>query len=546
MAYFGVLNWTIVGAYLLGNLGLGWAMSRRVHSAEDYQLGDRSTPWWAIGVSVVATYVSALSFLGGPAWAYGDGMAALAIHINYPLVIFAVVVLYLPFFYNSGVASIYEYLERRFGVTSRAVMAAIFLITQTITTASILTATAVVITFVTGMDVRVAIIGMTVVVLIYTMLGGMNAVIWTDVVQGVILFIGAGVVLWGLLTAVSPLSQAFDTLAATGKLNPTNTDLDFSVAPTIWAGVFAMTLFHITVYGTNQMMVQRALAAKSIGDAKKSYLMMGFAAFFIYFLFFFIGALLFVFFDGRPFEQPNEIILVFARSLAIPGLMGLLAAAVLSASMSSLSSALNSLATISVTDFYQRFVRPHAGDQHNLAVCRLFTVLWAGAAVPIAFSFINSGGSILETLSRVASYFVGAKLAMFGLGFLSKHTTERGLLIGVAGGFIGLAVIAARIPIFGWQPPAVAWPWYVVIGGGVNIVVSWTASVLLDGFQSQWHEHTVAGQRRRFREQNLAERQGGWFVAPGRVDPVCWGLLVFFGFIIVFLSLFARLGTAAP
>ena len=544
MADFGYLNWAIVAAYLSGNLALGWAMSRRVHSAEDYQLGDRSTPWWAIGISVVATYVSALSFLGGPAWAYGDGMAALAIHVNYPLVIFAVVVLYLPFFYNSGVASIYEYLERRFGVASRSVMSLIFLISQTITTASILTATAVVITFATGVDVKVAIIGMTLVVLVYTMLGGMNAVIWTDVLQGVILFLGAGIVLWGLLNAVSPLGEAFDTLAATGKLDPINTDLDFSVAPTIWAGVFAMTLFHITVYGTNQMMVQRTLAAKTIGDAKKSYLLMGFAAFFIYFLFFFIGALLFVHFEGRPFEQTNEIILVFAQSLAIPGLMGILAAAVLSASMSSLSSAFNSLATISVTDFYQRFFRREASDQHYLAASRLFTIVWAAAAVPIAFAFINSGGSILETLSRVASYFVGAKLAMFGLGFLSKHTTERGLLIGVVAGFLGLYAIVMGVPFIDWDPPSIAWPWYVVIGGVINIVVSWSASVLIDGFQSEWHEQTVPGQRRRFREQGLSEKVDGWYVVPGRIDRICWALLVFFAFTILLLSVFATLGTA--
>ncbi|MEL6727384.1 MAG: sodium/solute symporter [Pseudomonadota bacterium] len=542
LADFGLLNWAIVAFYLVINLGLGYAMSLRVKSADDYQLGDRSTPWWAIGISVVATYVSALSFLGGPAWAYGDGMAALAIHINYPLVIFVVVILFLPFFYNSGVASIYEYLERRFGVASRTTMSAIFLLTQTITSASILTATAVVITFATGVDVRIAIIGMTLVVLVYTMLGGMNAVIWTDVLQGVILFVGAGVVLWGLLAEVSPLSGALSTLAEDGKLNPIRTELDFSVAPTVWAGVFAMTLFHITVYGTNQMMVQRALAAKTLGDAKKSYLMMGFAAFFIYFLFFFIGALLYVHFDGEPFEQPNEIILVFAQTLAIPGLMGILAAAVLSASMSSLSSALNSLATVSVVGYYQRFFKPEGRPEHFLMMSRVFTIIWALLAIPIAFAFVNSGGSILETLSRIASYFVGAKLAMFGLGFLSKHTNEKGLLIGVAAGFIGLFAIVAGVPVIGLEPANVAWPWYVVIGGVINIVVSWTASVLLGGFQKDWHEQTVIGQLRRFKAEGRDEKQDGWYVVPGRVDSIAWYLLLFFALILVFLSWFGTLG----
>lgn len=542
MATFGYLNWAIVFAYLLGNLALGYALGRKVQTAEDYQLGTRMAPWWAIGISVIATYVSALSFLGGPAWAYGDGMAALAIHVNYPLVIFVVVVVFLPFFYNSGVASIYEYLERRFGVASRSVMSTLFLITQVISSASILTATAIVVTFATGFDVRASIVLITIIVLFYTMLGGMNAVIWTDVLQGVILFLGAGIVLWSLLGEVSPLSDAFARLSADDKLNPINMDIDFSVAPTIWAGVFAMTLFHITVYGANQMMVQRALAAKNIGDAKKSYLLMGYAAFFIYFLFFFIGALLYVHFDGRPFDQPNEIILVFAQSLAIPGLMGIIAAAVLSASMSSLSSAFNSLATISVTDFYERFFKREATADHSLAVSRVLTIAWGAVAIPIAFAFINSGGSILERLTQVGSYLVGAKLAMYFLGFFSKHTTEKGLLVGVAAGFGALWVVTQGIAPLGVEPANIAWPWFVAIGGGVNVIVSWTASVALSGFQKDWHEQTVIGQIRSFREKNMPEKKGGWFIVPGRIDPICWGLPIFFLLTIAFLAAFAYLG----
>ena len=540
---FATLDWVIVAAYLIGNLYLGWRMSRRVTSAETYYLGDRSAPWWAIGISVVATYVSALSFLGGPAWAYGDGMAALAIHINYPLVIFAVVVVFLPFFYNSGVASIYDYLERRFGPASRTVMSVTFLITQSITSASILTATAVVVTYATGMDTASAIWLMTAIVVVYTLLGGMNAVIWTDVLQGIILFIGAGIVLFALLNAVSPVSGAIDTLADAGKLNPLRTDLDITIAPTVWAGVFAMTLFHITVYGTNQMMVQRALAAKSIGDAKKSYLLMGYGAFFIYFLFFFVGALLFVHFKGRPFDNPNEIILRFADSLAIPGLMGILAAAVLSASMSSLSSAFNSLATVSVTDLVKRFVRPGLDLKSELLLSRAMTVVFALLVIPMAFAFVKSGGSILEALSKAGSYFVGAKLAMFGMGFFSKHVSERGLLAGVAAGFLALIVIVGFGGLAGVDGlfPQLAWPWWVVLGAGVNIAVAWTASVLLDGFQPEWHEQTVPGQIAKFRRERLSETDGGWSVVPGRIDRAAWGLPVLFVAIIAFLAWFGAL-----
>ncbi|MEM6474981.1 MAG: sodium/solute symporter [Pseudomonadota bacterium] len=537
---FGTLNWAIIAAYLLGNLYLGWRMSRRISSAEDYNFGDRSTPWWAIGISVMATYVSALSFLGGPAWAYGDGMAALAIHINYPLVIFVVIVFFLPFFFNSGLSSIYEYLERRFGPASRTVMSLLFMMSQSITTASILTATAIVITFVTGIEPRTAIIAMSIIVVLYTLMGGMNAVIWTDVLQGVILFIGAGIVLYFLLVDVAPMSNALGFLAENDKLNPLDTSLDLTIAPTVWSGVLAMTLFHITVYGGNQMMVQRAMAAKNIGDAKKSYLMMGYGAFVIYFLFFFIGALLFVHFEGKPFDQTNEIILTFANSLAIPGLMGILVAAVLSASMSSLSSAFNSLSTVSVVDFYKPFAKRDASERHYLNAARVFTLVWAVIVIPMAFAFIESGGSILETLSKVGSYLVGAKLAMFGLGFFSKHTNEKGLLIGVVAGFVSLAVVTGFAGFEGLYPN-LAWPWYVVLGGGVNIAVSWIASVLIGGFQSEWHEHSVPGQKAKFATSGAPQSDNGWYVVPGLAEAPVWGLLIAFAAIILFLAWFGSL-----
>ncbi len=140
MDEFGALNWSILAIYVLANLALGFYLGQKIESAEDFFLGDRSIPWWAIGVSVISTYVSALTFLGGPAWSYTDGLSVIAIHLNYPLVIFFVVTFFLPFFYNSGVASIYEYQEKRFGPTSRSVMSAVFLLSQALTSAAVLSA----------------------------------------------------------------------------------------------------------------------------------------------------------------------------------------------------------------------------------------------------------------------------------------------------------------------------------------------------------------------------------------------------------------------
>ena len=281
---FGLINWLVLGAYLCANIVLGFVLSKKVKTADDFFVGQRNIPWWAIGVSVVATYVSAMSFLGGPAWAYTEGLSVIAIHLNYPLVIFIVVAFFLPFFFNSGVASIYEYLEKRFGPMSRSLIAIIFLASQTLSSAAVLYATALVLEFITGMPVVYAIITITLIALVYTIMGGLAAVIWTDVIQASILLVGALIITISLINNLSlPLGETLEILKAEGKTNPLNFSFDTTRVSTVWTGVIAMSLFHITVYGANQMMVQRTLASKNIGDAKKSFLMMGYFAILIYF-----------------------------------------------------------------------------------------------------------------------------------------------------------------------------------------------------------------------------------------------------------------------
>ena len=298
---FGLINWLVLGAYLCANIVLGFVLSKKVKTADDFFVGQRNIPWWAIGVSVVATYVSAMSFLGGPAWAYTEGLSVIAIHLNYPLVIFIVVAFFLPFFFNSGVASIYEYLEKRFGPMSRSLIAIIFLASQTLSSAAVLYATALVLEFITGMPVVYAIITITLIALVYTIMGGLAAVIWTDVIQASILLVGALIITISLINNLSlPLGETLEILKAEGKTNPLNFSFDTTRVSTVWTGVIAMSLFHITVYGANQMMVQRTLASKNIGDAKKSFLMMGYFAILIYFLFFLLGIIVFPLSKSRP------------------------------------------------------------------------------------------------------------------------------------------------------------------------------------------------------------------------------------------------------
>ncbi len=530
MTEFGILNWSILIAYVIGNLLMGWVLSKRISTAEDFYLGKKTTPWWAIGLSVIATYVSALSFLGAPAWAYTDGLSVIAIHLNYPIVIFLVITFFLPFFYNSGVASIYEYQEKRFGPKARGLIAAIWLTSQSLTSAAVLYATALVLEFITGIDVVHAIIIVTAIALVYTTMGGITAVIWTDVLQSAILFIGAFIIFFALLDSMpTSFSETLSSLKSAGKLKMLDFSFDSTRVTTVWSGIIAMTLYHTTVYGTNQMMVQRTLASKNIGDAKKSYLLMGFSAFFIYFLFIVMGVLFYAYYGGREFENGNTIILQFATDYGMPGLMGIIAAAVMAASMSSLDSAFNSLSTVSTIDFYQKYFRKNESPEHYLKVTRLFTVMWAVIIIIPAIMYSKSTGSILETLSKVGAYFVGAQLGMFAVGFFSRNATERGVLVGTVVGFIAVWIVATQTDV--------AWPWYCAIGAFTNIVVSIIASILIDGRAKELSPYTVRGQIAAFKANNEPEKDGGWFRVPGRVDKISWLLLVFFVAVLIFLKL---------
>ena len=531
MAEIGILNWTIIILYLLANLLLGFVLSKKVTTAEDFYIGRKTTPWWAIGISVLATYVSAMTFLGAPAWSYKAGLSVIAIHLNYPLVIILVMSLFVPFFMQTGVVSIYEYQEKRFGKASRTTISIIFLMTQLLSSAAVLYGSALVIAYITGVSVVASIIIVSIITLIYTSLGGITAVIWTDVLQSAIFLVGGIIVLSVLLSQMTvPLSETLASLKEAGKINPIDWSTDLSKTTTIWAGIIAMTIYHVTVYGANQMMMQRTLGAKNMGDAKKSLALMGFAAFFIYFMFIFIGVLFYQYYGGREFDNDNTIMLEFAEKEGFYGFIGIIAAAVLAASMSSLSSALNSFSTISTEGFYQKYLKPNETPEHYLKIARLSTVGWAILVIIPAIAFSSSTGSILELLTKVGSYFVGAKLSMYGLGFYSKHTTERGLLIGVVAGFAALAVVANLTDV--------AWPWYAPIGAIVNIVVSIPASILLDGRQDSWSLYSIPGQKARFKEEGLPEKENGWYVVPGKLDTVSYILLGFFILTFLFLMMF--------
>jgi len=513
---FTALDWAFVVAYLIGSLWIGWRMSRRVDDAQDFYLGDKSTPWWAIGLSVAATYVGATSFLGGPAWGYDAGLAASLIHINYPIAIVIVISVFLPIFYALGSASIYDYLERRFGRSVRTLMSGVFLFSNVFYSALMLYTVALVFSLITGWDIRWIIVLVAVFATTYTVMGGIGAVIWTDVLQTG--FLLAGIIIAYVLVIGAADGETLSNLKAAGKTDAFATTLDPAVVETIWTGIFAMSIYHVTVYGVNQMMIQRTLAAKSLADAKKSYILMGYLAFPVFFAFFFLGILLFDHYGGREFADSNQIILGFLNEFRVPGMMGFIAVAVIAAAMSSLDSSLNSMATVSTVDFYQVFARTDASPEHYLKASRAFTVIWAVVIILPAFLFIGSENSLVEILSKIGSFFVGARLSTYMLGFFSRRANEAGVMVGILAGFAALVGVEVGMDV--------AWPWYCLIGGGVSIAIGWLASIVVGRSAPDWHPMSVPGWRARYKGP---ERDGKWSLLPGVVDKASWVLLGYFG-----------------
>ena len=213
--------------------------------------------------------------------------------------------------------------------------------------------------------------------------------------------------------------------------------------------------------------------------------------------------------------------------------MGIIAAAVMAASMSSLDSAFNSLSTVATVDFYQKYVTKDASPEHYLKISRLLTVVFAILIIIPAYVYTKSTGSVLEIISKVGSFFIGAQLGMFALGFFSKQATEKGLLVGTAAAFLAVAYVG--------MVTDVAWPWYCAIGLIVSIVVTIIASLLIDGVQLEYSPYTIKGQIAKFKNENLDEKEDGWYLVPGKIDNASYLLLVFFVASILFLLLFEHL-----
>jgi SSS family solute:Na+ symporter len=466
------LDLAIIALYLAGITLFGLRFRKRQRTLRDYFLADRNIPWWAIALSIVAAETSTLTIISIPGLAYDTNLAFLQVVLGYLAGRVIISFVLLPQYFKGDLYTAYELIERRFGRRLRSLTAGLFLVTRAAAEGVRVYAVSIVVAIAIGTGEVASIAIITALTLIYTFEGGLAAVIWTDVVQTVIYVGGTLVGLFTLVHLVPGGWPAIHSLAyAAGKLRVFDFTPDFWKPYTFWAGLIGGAFLTTASHGTDQLIVQRLLAARNQKQSVAALLSSGVAILFQFALFLMIGVMLFAYYrvPSANFGKPDKIFPTFIVSRMPHGISGLLIAAILAAAMSNLSAALNALASTSVIDFYlQR--NPQMDERRRMRLSRLVTVFWALVLFGLAVLSLHRVGRVVEVGLQIASVAYGALLGVFLLGVLTRRANQSGAMIGMLCGFV--------TELYLWIGTRVAWTWYVMIGTMVTFSVGYAVSWL--------------------------------------------------------------------
>ena len=489
----------VLGGYLLGILLLGVYFSRRTHSTDDYFVGGRNYRGWVIGLSLVGTSISSVTFLAYPADAYKTAWLRYLPNLMLPVAIFFAAKYFLPVFRRGNTVTAYEFLESRFGPSVRVYGAATFVVAQLVRVSTILYLISLLLFEISGLDPVWCIVLAGIFVAVYTVAGGIEAVIWTDVVQTLVLLFGGLACLWVIVDLLpGGLGQVFTTAAEHGKLGFSewrNGELepvswDISLLSKTGTMMLVLGLVNwLTEYSSNQNTVQRYCAAKSEQEARRGMWVCALSSLPIWAFYMFLGTALFVFYQQFPATEAAEmldgarkaeqILPFFILNELPPGLVGLVLAAALAAAMSSLDSSINAISAVSVVDIYRRHLNGEASDRHYLNVARGVAVAVSGVMIlgAIAFYFADTK-TLQDALTILVALLGGGLLSLYLFGFFSRRggAQHAWLGIGVTMLFTGWVILAKN----GWFFSAEHMPfdlyYTAIIGNLLMFLVLWLAS----------------------------------------------------------------------
>ncbi len=483
---FSALDYAVLAAYLAGITIFGAQFRSRYSSVSDYFIGGRTTSWWVISLSIVATETSTLTLIGVPAIAFatyarpeqGGNLTYLQVVAGYIVARVLIAWLFVPAYFQGEMLTAYELLQRRFGTRAKHFTATLFLLMRPLAEGVRVFAASLVLTAVISGPLAgvphlwawsIVIVGA--LTLIYTFEGGIAAVIWTDLIQLVIYIGGSLLAAWQLVHLVPggwPTIVA--EASAAGKLQLFSFSWDLSVPFTFWAGLLGGTFLTLASHGTDQLLVQRLLACRNVRDSQKAIVLSGVVVLAQFALFLGIGLMLFAYYRFNPLPplaSNDEIFPAFIVRSLPHGVAGLVIAAIFAAAMSNLSGSLNSLASTSIVDFYAPLSGRSLDDPGLLRLSRWLTAGWG--VVLIAIAFVARGwGSVFTTGLTIASLVYGPMLGTFLLALLTRSGTETGALAGITVSLAAMLLVRLFTPL--------AWTWYVLVGTAIAFAVGYTVS----------------------------------------------------------------------
>jgi len=476
-------DWVVVIGYLAGMLGLSAWLGRQQKSARDYYLGGYRTGPLPIALSTMATQCSTNSLLGAPAFvAFTGGLLWLQYELAVPLAMIALMAVILPVFRSLRLISVYAYLEKRFGVRARVAMSVLFQFTRAFSSGVTVFGIALVLQFFLGVPFWVAVLLLGAFTIVYDVLGGIRAVIWSDVVQLAVLL---GAILLGIglaVNAVGGIGQVFSAVEPSRLQAVDFSALGWGEGNTFgfWPMLIGGFFLYVAYYGVDQTQIQRELSSRSVEAGRQSLLYGGLLRFPLVLTYCFLGVCLAAFLaqnpdfinqlvrtdaQGESVRDFNLLVPVFAQAYFPVGLLGLLVAGLLAAAMSSLDSTINSLSALTMQDLVVRFRRKALTRRQEFLLGKGFTVFWGAVCLGFAFVLGDISPTIIESINKISSLINGPLLAVFLLGLLSKRANEGGVLCGLAAGF-GLNLLL-------WLAvPALSWLWWNVTGLVMTLLVA--------------------------------------------------------------------------
>ncbi len=507
-SYFSLGDWAVILIYLLGIIGLGLWFGKDQHNTRDYFLGSKNVPWWGIGLSIVAAETSALTIIGVPAMAFGTNIAFIQMILGYVIARIILAVVLVPHYFKGEIYSPYQLFADKFGAPARQTAAGFFLISETLAAGVRVYVASIPVKLMlgdkllglgTGDPILGAILLFVILSLLYTYVGGVKAVIWTDAVQFGLFLIGGLFALLYIPTLVDGgASAVFSKAAAAGKLHWLNAQpeggsslVKFLLGPpfNLWMGLIGGTVLVMSSHGAEQLIVQRVLTCKSVADGRKALVLSAVVIFPLFLIFLLVGAMLWVFFQTHPFQIPlpeprpgttadDFVFPIFMVTEAPHWLKGFLIVAILSAAMSSVSSALTSLASVSTMDFVKH-VLSGKGEGFFLRFSKTSTVVWAGALIGVAY-LSREVQFVLNAAFSLRGLTSGALVAGLALAVFWKKGRAlpiiTGMLVGL-GTMIAIQVLpklpqtrAAWMRIFETE---IYWPWYTLIGAVATLTTAW-------------------------------------------------------------------------